>query len=81
MEQLVLHHSLYRLENERWVANVELEFHEGAGVAVQHCLEPNVNLTFATREEAIERDRQLALAWRDRNASGRELRARDPAKK
>jgi hypothetical protein len=76
-ETVVVDHSPYQLRDSlRWVANFELEFH-GNSITSQQCLEPREDLTFATREEAIERNRLLAHNWRDANAPGLKLFERD----
>jgi hypothetical protein len=78
METIVVNHSPYQLrEDGRWVANFELEFHDGAGVTDQQCLEPRSDMTFATREEAIERDRDLARAWQKEHAPDLKLLERN----
>jgi hypothetical protein len=76
MSAIVVSHSPYQLQGGRWVAQFELEFHDGRGITIQKCLEPRLELTFATRAEAMERSRDLARRWRDDNAPGEELRER-----
>jgi len=73
MNAIVVSHSPCRLQGGRWVAQFDLEFHDGRGVTTQQCLEPRLDLTFATRAEAIGRNRDLARRWRDDNAPGEEL--------
>jgi hypothetical protein len=61
--KFILEHASYPLQDGRWVAKFHLSHWEGATLHSQECLEPRIELTFTTEEEAKERSRQLARNW------------------
>ncbi len=59
--RFVIDHAYYQLANGRWVAKFHLEHMEGSAIVSTQCFDPRVDLTFETKEEAKNRNRQLAL--------------------
>ena len=71
--KLEIEHACYRLRAGGWVAQFHLNYEEGATLHSQQCFDPRIDLWFATEEEAKERNRALALNWRNANCPDAEL--------
>jgi hypothetical protein len=72
---IIASHSPRRVEGNRWVAQVDLERHDSGGEGLWDNIywDPNLNLTFASKEEANARDFEIARGWVARNAPGARL--------
>ena len=68
-----LEHECYRLKGGKWVAQFNLNHVAGATLHSQQCFDPRTDLSFATEEEAKERNRTLALNWRNAECPDAEL--------
>jgi hypothetical protein len=66
-------HECYRLMGGEWIAQFNLNYVAGATLHSQQCFDPRIELSFATEEEARERNRRLALNWRDAKCPDAEL--------
>jgi hypothetical protein len=72
-----IEHECYRLQSGEWVAQFNLNHVAGATLHSQQCFDPRIDLSFATEfateEEAKQRNRTLALNWRNANCPDAEL--------
>jgi hypothetical protein len=71
--KFTVEHSCYQLVGGRWVAQFYLNHCEGATLHSLQCLDPRIELTFATEAEAKERNRHLVRNWRDAERPDAEL--------
>jgi hypothetical protein len=68
-----IEHACYRLKAGGWIAQFHLNYVAGATLHSQQCFDPRIDLSFATEEEAKERNRTLALNWRKAKCPDAEL--------
>ena len=68
-----IEHACYQLKGGRWIAQFHLNHLEGATLYSQQCFDPRTDLSFATEEEAKERNRELARNWRNVECPGVDL--------
>jgi hypothetical protein len=66
-------HECYQLKTGGWRPRFHLRFVAGATSSSQRFLEPRRDLSFATQKEAKDRNRILALNWRNANCPDAEI--------
>jgi hypothetical protein len=71
--KIEIEHECYRLRSGEWIAQVNLNYFAGATMYAQQCFDPRIDLSFATEKEAKERNRMLALNWRNASCPDAEL--------
>jgi hypothetical protein len=71
--KFVIDHKCYRLRDGGWMAGFLLEHTEGATLTSTQCFDPRIDLSFATEEAAKNRNRALAINWRNANCPDAEL--------
>lgn len=63
----IINHACYQLADGRWIARFDLDQSEPSAIVSTECYDPRIDRTFATKEEAKSRNRQLALDSIDPN--------------
>src|SRR5271154_6180425 len=73
MKVTLVHHR-GELKNGRWIAEFSLDFRHGSELILsRQCFDPRIDLTFESDEQARERNRLLALNWKQKNSPDVEL--------